>query len=69
MKRLFEVVGNVPKGEWFFENKTTAKSFRNETGRADRNVILGPDHWRYGVKGHPRTHSHAASGLSRKKGK
>ena len=50
MKRLFKVNGI------HFDNKEAAKAFRDET--MAMRVELGPDHWRYGLKGNPRTHSH-----------
>ncbi len=49
MKRLFEVNGV------FFENKQEAKASKDAV---TNKVHLGPDHWRYGLKGNPRTHSH-----------
>ena len=61
MKRLFEV---VPAGTHksyhppeYFELKAEAKKHRIGQGQE---VILGPDHWRYGLKGNARTHSHNA---------
>ena len=55
MKRLFCV------GSAFFDNKADAKKAR-DCGQLTMGtaypVTLGPDHWRYGVKGNPRTHSH-----------
>ena len=52
MKRLFKVNGI------FFDSKKDAKKHRDEAMAYA--VELGPDHWRYGVKGNPRTHSHNA---------
>ena len=52
MKRLFEFDGV------FFDNKEAAKVIRNARGCGV--IRKGPDHWRYGVKGNPRTHSHNA---------
>lgn len=40
----------------YFETKAEAKHHRN--GDPARRVSLGPDHWRFGLKGNPRTHSH-----------
>lgn len=54
MKRLF---GLSPlKPGIYFETKQAAKAAKDK----DDVVILGPDHWRYGVKGNPKTHSHNA---------
>lgn len=50
MKKLFVVAGT------FFDNKKAAKEFRNS--HKGECVSIGPDHWKYGVKGNPRTHSH-----------
>jgi len=55
MKRLFTVNGT------HFESKEDAKVFRDEMFVAHNQkypVHLGPDHWRYGLKGNARTHSH-----------
>jgi len=60
MKRLFVVAGN------FFDNKEDAKAARDEFNSGPHDpkhratVSIGPDHWRYGLKGNPRTHSHNA---------
>lgn len=60
MKRLFEVVGT------FFDNKEDAKAVRDEFNMGPHDpkhpakVSLGPDHFRYGLRGNPRTHSHNA---------
>jgi hypothetical protein len=80
MKRLFwlrtkdgksAVRGETTGNTIYFEDKKYAKGVRDayNAGKDKCVLALGPDHWRYGMKGHPRTHSHAASGLSRKKGK
>jgi len=52
MKCLFECDG------LYFESKEEAKHHRS--GDPSRRVHLGHDHWRFGVKGNPRTHSHNA---------
>ena len=52
MKQLFEVNGQ------FFSTKKAAKEFRDLSQADGKPVRLGPDHWRYGLKGNPRTHSH-----------
>ena len=55
MKRLFTV------REEHFESKEEAKAYRDELLSQHQQVFpvkLGPEHWRYGVKGNPRTHSH-----------
>jgi len=40
-----------------FSNKADAKAFRAINGGC---VSIGKDHWRYGLKGNPKTHSHNA---------
>lgn len=52
MKRLFIWNGI------FFDNKEAAKVARNAACHGS--ITLGPDHWRYGLNGNPRTHSHNA---------
>lgn len=53
MKRLFSVTHDNDIS--FFDSKKAAKEFRG-TGH----VSIGPDHWRYDMRGNPRTHSHTA---------
>lgn len=45
-------VKNMP-----FDNKLAAKDFRDANGGC---VSIGKDHWRYGLKGNAKTHSHNA---------
>jgi len=40
-----------------FDNKQAAKAFRNINGGC---VSIGKDHWRYGLSGNAKTHSHNA---------
>ena len=59
MKRLFKVV--TKNTTYYFGNKMEAKVVRDEINSLERTnyaVSKGPDHWLYGVKGTPRTHSH-----------
>jgi hypothetical protein len=63
MKQLFVCAGVS------FEKKEEAKTFADECehqGHKRPKVSIGPDHWRFGVKGHPRTNSHNARGLNKK---
>ena len=55
MKRLFEI--KTEGVHMYFGNKMHAKTVRDEMGD-DGSIIIrrGPDHWRYGLKGNPRTH-------------
>ena len=41
-----------------FSTKKAAKDFRDTPQGAGSSISVGPDHWRFGVKGNPRTHSH-----------
>lgn len=54
MKRLFQV-NTSPVS--FFDNKQDAKKVGHPIGLV---VSKGPDHEDFGIKGHPRTHSHNA---------
>lgn len=55
MKRLFQV--EQDHGDVFYaQSKAAAKEMRDANPGSC--VSKGPDHWRYGVKGNPRTHSH-----------
>jgi hypothetical protein len=57
MKRLF-VCDNG-----YFNSKLEAKAHRDKVMKEIgefKPIHLGPDHWRYGLKGNPRTHSHNA---------
>lgn len=59
MKRLFEILRTDGKHfdpAIYAATKEAAKTMRGKDN--DRKIILGPDHWRYGLKGTPRTHSH-----------
>ena len=51
MKRLFICNG------CFFSSKKAAKIERYRSGWC---ISIGPEHWKYGLKGFPRTHSHNA---------
>ena len=66
MKRLFQV-NTTPVS--YFDDKELAKKARgqrnptfgaDEAGAFEFRVSKGPDHDMFGVKGHPRTHSHNA---------
>ncbi len=54
MKRLFSVNGS------YYDNKADAKQERDSLSEPRPTIRLGADHWRYGLKGNPRTHSHNA---------
>lgn len=42
----------------YFSSKKAAKEFRDTPQGKGAPISIGPDHWKYGVKGNPRTHSH-----------
>lgn len=55
MKRLF-ICDNG-----YFESKCEAKKHRNHVFSSIgeyKPIHIGPDHWKFGLKGNPRTHSH-----------
>lgn len=65
MKRLFQLDFRSVGGTQvlFFEDKQEAKHHRDMFAQDNGHTVgvkLGPDHWRYGMKNTPRTHSHNA---------